>query len=100
MQTKQQKLYILNTNFSGRNYRMCPKHIMKQLRTVERTFPSEARKLEWDFYSHLNQWVLIFWDNGHGTAKFLINHVLPCIEHFNYKEEQSRHPKVVIFINK
>lgn len=94
------KLYILNGCFTGINYQLLPKYILKQLRQVERTFPQETRKLEWDVYSNCQRWILTFWDKGHTSTKFLVNHILPCIDNNGYQEEIYKHPKVIIFINK
>lgn len=99
-QTLKPKLYILNTRFTGVNYQLLPKYILKQLRQMERTFPQECRNLEWDVYSNCNRWILTFWDNGHTNTKFLVNHIIPCIDNNGYREEISRKPKVIIYINK
>lgn len=98
--TSKPKLYILNQGFLGKDNRLLPKYIIKQLRQIERTFPSECRKLEWDIYSNHNRWILTFWDNGHNSTRFLVNQIIPCLDNDGYQEEISRKPKVTIYINK
>lgn len=97
---KQQKLYILQSGFTGKNLKLIPKYLLKELRTLERTFPSESRKLEWDLYSNCTRWILTLWDNGHSTNKFMVNHILPIIDHVSWKEDTSRVPKIILYINK
>lgn len=94
------KLYILNKGFQGASYQLLPKYILKQLRNLERNFTSECRKLEWDLTYNKFKWIITIWDNGHNNSKFLINHILPSIENDGFKEESSRKPKIIIYINK